>query len=249
MDAFFRLAVMMVVACVLTFFILRWFKTRNQEKMAELITSASRDTEEEIHNVTTTAEQYRFTDSEPDHFIVEKEKSESDIPPFPMENVMEEPEIPPFPTSAEITPPPEPIDLSDDLIVINVIAKPGCAFASYDLFQAISATGMQFGAMNIFHFYEMTPAGKSTIFSLASATEPGEFDLDHIGDYSCKGLSLFMNLRQVTNAEDAFARMLDTAEQLAEDLEGDLHAGPHASWSEDIFKRYQEKVLSHQHLS
>src|SRR5580700_9557428 len=44
--------------------------------------------------------------------------------------------------------------MNDDFIVINVIAKKGGYFASYDLLQAISATGMQYGAMNIFHFVE-----------------------------------------------------------------------------------------------
>jgi len=42
--------------------------------------------------------------------------------------------------------------------------------------------------------------------------------------------------------------MLDTAEQLADDLGGELLAGPHASWSEEIMQRYQEKVLEHQYL-
>lgn len=87
--------------------------------------------------------------------------------------------------------------IKDDFIVINVIAKKGGYFASYDLLQAISATGMQYGAMNIFHFVEDSPRGKLTLFSLASATEPGEFDLNHVGDLSCAGLTLFMNIARV----------------------------------------------------
>ena len=107
---------------------------------------------------------------------------------------------------------------------------------------------MHYGAMNIFHYHEKTSVGDLTLFSLASATEPGEFDLNKLGNFSCAGLSLFMNLRQVPNAEDAFARMLDTAEQLADDLDGELRAGPHTPWSEEVMQRYQQKVLEHQNI-
>lgn len=138
--------------------------------------------------------------------------------------------------------------LKEDLIVINVFAKNGASFSSYDLLQAISATGMQYGPMNIFHYYDETPAGRVTLFNLASATEPGDFDLDHIGDLSCAGLTLFMNLRRVPDANEAFEIMLDTAEQLAEDLEGDLFAGHHVPWNNDILLHYQNKVSNYQTL-
>lgn len=135
-------------------------------------------------------------------------------------------------------------DPVSDFIIINVIAKPGHHFASYDLLQAISATGMQFGAMNIFHYYSKVAMDKKPLFSLASATEPGEFDLNRMGDFSCKGLTLFMNLQQVPDREQAFALMLDVAEQLAEDLQGELWSGDHKLWSNEIKQQYLAKVAS-----
>lgn len=130
-------------------------------------------------------------------------------------------------------------NLANDLLVISVLAQSGCHFAAYDLLQAITATGLRFGDMNIFHYREEG----EVLFSLASATEPGEFDLDHIGDFSCNGLTLFMNLREASDPQHAFELMLATAEQLAEDLEGELRAGHHTPWSEDILKQYEQKVL------
>lgn len=134
--------------------------------------------------------------------------------------------------------------LKDDFIVINVIAKKGGYFASYDLLQAISATGMQYGAMNIFHFVEDSPRGKLTLFSLASATEPGEFDLNDVGNLSCAGLTLFMNIARVPDPGDVFVLMLETAEQLAEDLDGELRAAPNIPWSDDIFHHYENKIVN-----
>ncbi len=132
-------------------------------------------------------------------------------------------------------------NLANDLLVMSVLAQTGCHFAAYDLLQAISATGLRFGEMNIFHYRE---AGE-VLFSLASATEPGEFDLDHIGDFSCDGLTLFMNMRETADPQHAFELMLATAEQLAEDLDGELRAWHRTPWSDEILKQYEQKVLQY----
>lgn len=134
--------------------------------------------------------------------------------------------------------------LLNDLIVITVVAQPDSRFESYDLLQAITATGMQFGDMNIFHYM----IGNEKIFSLASATEPGDFNLDRIGDFSCTGLTLFANLREVSNPEQTFAIMLRSAEQLAEDLNGELRAGTRKPWTEEAFYQLQDKVSQFQLL-
>lgn len=132
-----------------------------------------------------------------------------------------------------------------NLIVMSVLAKPSHAFASYDLLQALSAAGMQFGEMKIFHYYLPTLNGKVALFSLASATEPGYFDMDKIGEFSCKGLTLFMNLADVHDPEHAFEIMLDTAQQLADDLDGDLYSSQRQPWNESIFNQYHQQVIDY----
>lgn len=128
----------------------------------------------------------------------------------------------------------------EDLLVISVAAKSGMRFAGYDLLQAIAATGMQFGDMQIFHYIKN---GK-TLFSLASATKPGEFDLDRMGGFSCVGLTLFMNYRSVPDAKSAFALMVKIAEQLADDLDGELRAGPRTPLTAEILQQYESKILA-----
>lgn len=143
-----------------------------------------------------------------------------------------------------------------NLIVLSVVAKPDCQFASYELLQAITATGMRFGEMNIFHYYvdrDNFPNCKSVeaeenaqhdfaLFSLASATKPGEFDLDRIGEFACTGLTLFMDISKVPYREQAFELMLHTAEQLADDLDGELRAGQRYPWNKETEQYYFEKV-------
>lgn len=135
------------------------------------------------------------------------------------------------------------VNRMQDFIIISIVAKPNQQFVSYDLFQAISATGMQFGAMNIFHYYAPSAMGKKPLFSLASATEPGEFDLNQMGNFSCNGLTLFMNTRLVSDKKTVFALMVETAEQLAEDLHGELRAGTRHPWNEQIKQQYLDKMV------
>lgn len=135
--------------------------------------------------------------------------------------------------------------IQHNLLILNVFAKPNSHFASYDLIQAISGTGMQYGEMNIFHYHETTLEGRVRLFSLASATEPGEFYLDRMGDFTCAGLTLFMDLRHVLNPFPAFQKMLSIAEQLAEDLEGELFNAALFPWNTDILEQYYQKILDY----
>jgi len=136
---------------------------------------------------------------------------------------------------------------TDKLLTISVFAKPHNHFASYDLLQAISSTGMQFGDMNIFHYYQRNPQGKRiSLFSLASATKPGEFDLDRMGSFSCVGLTFFMDISHLQNPLQAYYLMISIAEHLAEDLDGELRADPKTVWTEAHFKNYEKRIMQSQ---
>lgn len=133
-------------------------------------------------------------------------------------------------------------DDADDIIMLSIFAKPNTYFASYELLQAIASTGMQYGDMNIFHYNLTTADGHKTLFSLASATKPGDFNLDKMGNFSCAGLTLFMDLSAVSEPELAFSKMLGTAEELAEDLDGELYAGPRRPLTPAVLQSYREKI-------
>lgn len=105
----------------------------------------------------------------------------------------------------------------DQLVIIHVMAKPGALFVGYELLQAIIATGLRHGHMQIFHYYDNE---ENVLFSLVSAVEPGIFDLEQIGGFSTPGLSFFMNKHAVKNPDQVLSLMLTVAEQLAEDLGG-----------------------------
>lgn len=109
----------------------------------------------------------------------------------------------------------------DNYIILQLMAPAQRPFQGYELIQTLTSIGFHYGKMNIFHFYT-DPNKKELLFSLASAIEPGTFDLDNIGEIICPGLCLFLSIHKVKSAMKAFDLMWETIQTLAEDLDGVL---------------------------
>jgi cell division protein ZipA len=135
---------------------------------------------------------------------------------------------------------------NNDLIVIHVMAKPGNQFIGYELLQALLAAGLHYGEMSIFHRYQDPESGGKKLFSLASATEPGIFDMNKMGIFVCKGLSLFMQLTGPEHSLPALELLVMTAQQLSEDLDGQLLDSKHQPITEEKISDYQMRIKRYQ---
>lgn len=111
----------------------------------------------------------------------------------------------------------------EQLVVFFVLASPDKKFIGYDLLQSILAAGLRFGQMKIFHRHEKLSGEGKILFSMASATNPGTFDVNNMGAFSCTGLCLFMKMLDVVDPVAVFELMLKTATQLSNDLGGGLY--------------------------
>jgi len=110
----------------------------------------------------------------------------------------------------------------DNYIILQLMAPTQRPYRGYELIQTLTSAGFHYGKMNIFHFYADPLNKTELLFSLASAIEPGTFDLNNTGEIVCPGLSLFMSIHKVKSALTAFDVMWDTAQILAQDLGGTL---------------------------
>lgn len=110
----------------------------------------------------------------------------------------------------------------NNYIILQLMAPLQRPFQGYELIQTLTSVGFHYGKMNIFHFYADPSNKKEILFSLASAIEPGTFDLDNIGEIVCPGLCLFMSVHQAQSATTAFNLMWETIQTLAQDLGGVL---------------------------
>jgi cell division protein ZipA len=244
MEGYLRLILLGIAIVIVVFIALEaWFSRRRQYKLANLtenfISPIQIDSDDALgldpHEPKIGA--HDFADEERDYFLAEKMTQEKSSYAHTFTESEEDVMVATRPARTATT------DYSNDLLVLSVVAKPGQQFGSYDLLQSIYATGMEFGNMNIFHYHAPDKFTKEALFSLASATEPGDFDLDRIGNYFCSGLTLFTQLESVPDAQEAFNLMLRAAEQLAEDLNGELRAGPHKTWTLEMHQEYQQKVM------
>jgi cell division protein ZipA len=63
---------------------------------------------------------------------------------------------------------------------------------------------------------------QDALFYVASAVNPGTFDLNFIHHFTTPGLSFILNLSAVQNPRTAFIKMLNIVSNVAEQLGGDV---------------------------
>lgn len=119
-------------------------------------------------------------------------------------------------TSAAEAPAPQP----SEIIVINVLARGDARMNGSDLMEVFLRNSLKFGDMNIFHRIE--PTSKEVQFSIASAVEPGTFDLSAMEHFGTPGVTLFMRLPGPGKPSDVFDDMLAVARDLGGTLDADL---------------------------
>lgn len=133
---------------------------------------------------------------------------------------------------------------TESLIILHLLAAEERPYAGYELVQTLSSVGFCYGTMNIFHYYEDQNEKSPRLFSLASAVEPGTFDLTNIAEIQAPGLCLFMSLKD-KNALASFELMLDTAQQLIQDLGGQLCDGQRQPLTDYVLTHYRSQLYSY----
>jgi cell division protein ZipA len=127
------------------------------------------------------------------------------------------------PASVEVgdaEPSPPKNTIPTEVIVINVLARNGAKFAGTELMEAFLRNGLKFGDMNIFH--RIRPASKEVQFSVASAVEPGTFDLSAMDAFRTPGVSFFMRMPGPDEPLEVFEDMLAVTRDVAASLGADL---------------------------
>jgi cell division protein ZipA len=110
----------------------------------------------------------------------------------------------------------------EEIIYLIVVAKPGKPYVGYELLQSLLTAGLRFGAMDIFHRHEDLHGKGRILFSVASASEPGTFEINKMGAYSGQALMMFLRLSANKDLMSALDTMFETAKQIVEDLGGEV---------------------------
>ncbi len=149
------------------------------------------------------------------------------------------------PAAAPASPAPKPAAkrIPDKVITIRFIPKSHELDGSAAV-QALRAAGLEHGRYGIFHM-PGSSEGDGPLFSVASLTEPGTFDLAKLG--SIAGMSFFVALPGPADPIEAFDSMVGTARTLAIDLSADLYDERGSSWSIQRERYVREELIRYRH--
>ncbi|MCG8316197.1 MAG: cell division protein ZipA [Pseudomonadales bacterium] len=147
----------------------------------------------------------------------------------------------------EPEPPAEDIDLGvtelADVIVINVMAKPGEEIAGVDLYRALTSCGFHHGDMDIFHRYEQHNGQGRLLFSVANVVEPGTFDRTNAETFATPGVCMFLKLPGPKRALQAFDVMVDSSRKISKLLGADTKDENHSIMTQQTFEHYRQRVM------
>jgi cell division protein ZipA len=109
---------------------------------------------------------------------------------------------------------------------------------------ALRNAGLEHGRYAIFH--RQLGANREG-FSVASLTEPGSFDVEHIDDSTIAGLSFFLVLPGNGDPVSRFDAMVETARALSVELAADLFDERGSSWSSQRERYLREELIEYRH--
>lgn len=136
--------------------------------------------------------------------------------------------------------------LPEKIVTIRILSRAGAPFRAEDLLLALREAGLRHGRFGIFHAH-VSDADDTPIFSVASLTEPGSFDLTRVHTDVYQGVSLFLGLPGPVEGVTAFESMVNAARVVAKRLDGNL-VDEHGSTLSVQRERYlREEVIQFQH--
>ena len=129
-----------------------------------------------------------------------------------------------------------------EVIILNVLARNGEGFGGSDLLEILLACDLRFGKANLFHRHEQTNGRGPIQFSVASVVNPGIFDIDDMDDFFTPGVTLFVSLPGPEKSMQAFDYMLETAQVLANNLEGDILDEAHSVITKQTIEHCRQRI-------
>jgi cell division protein ZipA len=145
-----------------------------------------------------------------------------------------------------VAPKSQPLALPDKIVTIRILSRGATPFRAEDLVLALREAGLRHGKFGIFHSY-VSDTEETPVFSVASLTEPGSFDLTRLHTDVYPGVSLFLGLPGPVEGVSAFESMVNAARAVAKRLDGNL-VDEHGSTLSVQRERYlREEVIQFQH--
>lgn len=122
-------------------------------------------------------------------------------------------------------------ELDSGLMLALTVVASGRQLRGSQVLKAVTASGMSYGKMGIFHYSSPTRPSPRPLFSVANVVEPGTFNLAQMEELATPGLILFANVSRPEDAMSTFNTMLEKARQLAAFLDASVCDGRRSTLS------------------
>ncbi|MCL1044336.1 cell division protein ZipA [Shewanella electrodiphila] len=136
----------------------------------------------------------------------------------------------------------EPLGDPQDVLVLHVIARDGEQLHGAELLPCLLSLNFKFGDMDIFHRHLDNAGNGKVLFSMANMLKPGVFDPDNMEQFVTQGVVLFMTLPCHGDPLMNFSIMLNSAQQLADDLGAEVMDDKRLAWTETNKQQYLARI-------
>ena len=130
-----------------------------------------------------------------------------------------------------------------EVIILNVHCAGEDPFVGTRLFDSMQQNGLIYGEMDIFHRHADLSGNGKVLFSVANMMHPGTLKHDDPATFTTKGISFFMTLPCYGDAEQNFKLMLKTAQQIADDLGGNVLDDRRNLMTPDRLAAYRRQIV------
>ena len=140
-------------------------------------------------------------------------------------------------------------ELENGLMLALTVVAQGRQLRGSQVLKAVTASGLSYGKMGIFHYFSPTRPGPRALFSVANVVEPGTFNLAQMEEVSTPGMILFANVTRPEDAMSTFNVMLEKARQLAAALDANVCDGRRSTLSKQGIEHIYSEIGEFQRRS
>ncbi len=128
------------------------------------------------------------------------------------------------------------------LVIFHVVAHETEVFAGPMIVRMMSDLDLEHGEMGVYHYNVERLDKKHSVYCVANMLKPGIFDLQAMGAFETRGLTMILQLPGPEDELKSFNIMVEHAQRLAAFLNGDLLDEDHNPITKQSISLYKEQV-------
>lgn len=133
-------------------------------------------------------------------------------------------------------------DQPQEVLVMHLMAEKDTTINGQKLLDAALAEGFRYGAMKIFHRHQNDDGSGPVLFSMASAVNPGTFDLKSMGEINIPGITIFMALDDLEDPVSSFDLLIKVVDNISGALLLNVQDETRSSMTKQTIDHYRQRA-------